>query len=688
MPTYEIKAPDGKMIEVNAPEGATPDQVLAYVKSNYSQSTPEKLSIPKAAWQGVKQGSTLGFGDEIQAGIAAGTVGLANLAGMTDLTAKEAYGQALEDFRGDLTKAREDRPIVTGVGEVGGAIATGLAGGGQLSALAKAAPVRTAIGAGGVSGGLYGFGSGEGGAEERLKDAGTGASLGAVTGGVAVPVSRAAGRGIDVIASKIGKPLGNQGVLASGEEKAIDKVVKRLKKDFPDEAQFKAALEEWADTDDLALAEVAGKQTQRLARGAAQFPSGDEIAGKYVYEKRIPTVREHMKNVISDTVSPSQNIFDTIDDVVTKGRVKAAPLYDKAFSENTSVVDSGLDTILERPAVRKALKNSVQIMRNEGRYLGAPDKELKAITRDLAAVGKMDEVEGPIARGLSLRTLDHTKRALDEQIGKELRAGGTASDLIQAKNDLVGILDKVDKTGAYSKARAQAGDYLTHKKAIEEGRQFMKADVLLLERKMKGMSRAERESFKVGVAQKLRDIVDDTNDRANLYNAVIGKNETMRNKLRSIMSPEEYKSMLDGLRGTERLYKFKDSLGNSITAAKQIDASEFTPQELDFIDTISNRLAFGYQAAALSLFRDTIKRVNANLSDKMAGQVSEILFETDPTKKLKLLKQLRGSGKAMTTKQKEALQTYYALENSFKEINAAKIGATSGIMSSQTQSKE
>ena len=154
------------------------------------------------------------------------------------------------------------------------------------------------------------------------------------------------------------------------------------------------------------------------------------------------------------------------------------------------------------------------------------------------------------------------------------------------------------------------------------------------------------------------------------------------------MSPEEYKSMLDGLRGTERLYKFKDSLGNSITAAKQIDASEFTPQELDFIDTISNRLAFGYQAAALSLFRDTIKRVNANLSDKMAGQVSEILFETDPTKKLKLLKQLRGSGKAMTTKQKEALQTYYALENSFKEINAAKIGATSGIMSSQTQSKE
>lgn len=41
MPTYEVTSPDGKTWEVNAPEGATQDQVLAYAKQQWSaQSKP------------------------------------------------------------------------------------------------------------------------------------------------------------------------------------------------------------------------------------------------------------------------------------------------------------------------------------------------------------------------------------------------------------------------------------------------------------------------------------------------------------------------------------------------------------------------------------------------------------------------------------------------------------------------
>lgn len=40
MPTYVVTAPDGKEYEVTAPEGATQDQVLAYVQQNYNKPAP------------------------------------------------------------------------------------------------------------------------------------------------------------------------------------------------------------------------------------------------------------------------------------------------------------------------------------------------------------------------------------------------------------------------------------------------------------------------------------------------------------------------------------------------------------------------------------------------------------------------------------------------------------------------
>ena len=46
MPSYEVTSPDGKTWEVNAPEGATQDQVLAYAKSQWSaQSKPAPVAV-------------------------------------------------------------------------------------------------------------------------------------------------------------------------------------------------------------------------------------------------------------------------------------------------------------------------------------------------------------------------------------------------------------------------------------------------------------------------------------------------------------------------------------------------------------------------------------------------------------------------------------------------------------------
>lgn len=45
MPTYEITAPDGKVLEITAPDGATQEQVLAYAQAQYKpQAQPERIN--------------------------------------------------------------------------------------------------------------------------------------------------------------------------------------------------------------------------------------------------------------------------------------------------------------------------------------------------------------------------------------------------------------------------------------------------------------------------------------------------------------------------------------------------------------------------------------------------------------------------------------------------------------------
>lgn len=107
------------------------------------------------------QGGTFGFGDEIVAG---GTTALKNTFG--EGTTYEAELQAERDR---LQIGREQNPKSTLAAEIGGAVA--LPGAAVKSGASKIGNTLRAGGVSAVGGGVYGFGAGEGGAENRLKDA-------------------------------------------------------------------------------------------------------------------------------------------------------------------------------------------------------------------------------------------------------------------------------------------------------------------------------------------------------------------------------------------------------------------------------------------------------------------------------------------------------------------------------------
>lgn len=137
-----------------------------------------RVDRPQAFARAAADGLTLGFGDEIRGGLHA-----ASDAVFRGADFGEVYGRERDASRQRLREAREDRPLTTFLGGLGGGIATG--SGLFSAARALGAGGRAALyGSSALEGGLYGAGSAEGGAEQRALGAVVGAPLGLLGAGL------------------------------------------------------------------------------------------------------------------------------------------------------------------------------------------------------------------------------------------------------------------------------------------------------------------------------------------------------------------------------------------------------------------------------------------------------------------------------------------------------------------------
>lgn len=189
------------------------------IASSLGNSKPEPVATPEApqapqksflqnagettmdANAGLAQGLTLGFGDEL---FSAGMTPLEMIRGAYNgedsgkgvgQRISDAYGRALDFNRGVDKTARERSPVANAVGEAGGSVALPASG---VSLATNA--IRNGAGLGraalmsaadsGIMGGLYGFGSNDGGLSDRFKTAGEGA-IGGTLIGAATPFATA-----------------------------------------------------------------------------------------------------------------------------------------------------------------------------------------------------------------------------------------------------------------------------------------------------------------------------------------------------------------------------------------------------------------------------------------------------------------------------------------------------------------
>jgi hypothetical protein len=441
--------------------------------------------------------------------------------------------------------------------------------------------------------------------------------------------------GTQAAAQKVGQTV-KEGIAAKPEEKALKLLKEAFDEDQLTPRQVAARLESARKsgapvtaldvaTKDVGGVRVSGANLEGLADAAANMPGkGAALAGKVAarQQQQHSRVSEYLKKALGNG-----EIYDITDDVVEQIGKNAAPAYEKAHAIDIPL-NANLRTLLNRPAVKEAIRHAQALAKNEGVRLGSID-----------TTGKVTS--------LSTRTFDYIKRAMDDmvegsgknQFGKLTNEGRILKNL---KNE---VLDEVDSVNPdFATARRIYGDQASRKEALDMGRDFMSMDKEEIARKFTqsvgrgGFSDADKIAFAAGARRALQDTIDRMRDSGDAAGRIW--NEFTRAKLKP-MFPDN-KSFNEFTRNMElerRMALINNRLTRGSQTASRLNFKERIGQAFDTPSMVSKAFTSPLEAGkegVKRLMSQQLQKRLANIDSKTAEKVMEVLLSNDPKKILAL----------------------------------------------------
>jgi hypothetical protein len=656
----DVTMPNGDV--VNFPDDMPKEQIRNLIATKFPQETASPTVLRDTPYP-----------SEQITSFASGMMDTVSLGGMDEASAAAAsmaggnYDYELQKRRNLARQQAEQTPYAYTGGQITGAMLP-IAGAGskKVAEFAAKGPIQTiaaSSGIGALSGGLYGLGSGEG-QEGRMEEAqrlGTYGAFGGPVGVGAAKLARGVGRVASPLTDRAKKLFGDvtgttpqklapttdeliegQAKIAAPQEapKAYTSVEKSLKRDFGED--YDNLLRAYKGGD-MSLADFYGKRTQSLAEAAALFPAGREIAEEAI-EKKAGGAYDRLLSSVRKNISGVDAYYTTAEDLANAGRSKAAPLYEKAYQDVLTDTQP-----LQMPEVQDALARA---------YKQYPTK-LKGVEPN------------------SIEALDYAKKVLDDDIGKAFRAGekNLAGSRVDVKNRLVSAMDEASPS--YAQARKEAADYLTIQSAMDNGKAALKADPEIVSQTVKNLTPQERDAYRIGFGKAIRDELNKVREGANPFNRLL-KSPEQQARAKAILGPQEYLNWEKSLRAEDKLFKFRNKvLGGSPTARRE-EAKELISSGM--IDSISGvpRQTF---ANAIQKFKSGYLQ---GINDKTAAKISDIIYETDPVKKLQIIDKLKGA-KDFTPKEIQTIERAYSLMSPRYDALYTQAPIAGGLATSATQ---
>jgi hypothetical protein len=567
----------------------------------------------------VTQGATLGFADEIGAGGRALVRGATNLIQGKDADLGGTYDRALADIRGRETQFAEEHPVAATTGNVAGGLLGfrprvlgpgAVAAAPAVKSIPRTLGTATATGAG--MGALGGFGAGEGGLENRIASAGTGATVGGLLGAGLPAAGMAASKVLGVGANLLG--------LRDPKKVALDNLGRALGRDEVTPTAVQDTLN--ATAKPMAIVDATGTglmttNTQRLGRTVETIPGkGSARAHEFLQDRQLGQA-DRVGDDIATNLS-GDDFYKTLDDLNKTRRAAAAPLYDEAYAQPITW-NATVETLLDRPSTRQALGRARRIAEEEG--------------RDPRGLGLDLDADGNVAlnkTAASMQTLDYAKRGLDDVLetyrdkttGKlVLDESGKAID--QTRRDFVKSVD--DANPKYAEARKAWGGPTQTMEAARLGRDYAKGDAEVTLARFRELSPGDQDAFRLGVARELAGKVENTRDGANSVNRIFGS-KGQRSRLQALFPDDASfqafeKAMSDEMRMSHTRQVVTGNSQTGRIAAEQDDAAGLTNVAMDYAGGGARSVLFGLAGRAASKAR--------GMNEASADELSKMLFSSD-----------------------------------------------------------
>ncbi len=653
MATFVINTPDGrfrvggvnteeeayKMWEQqNAAQPTVEPEPLA--KGDKIKDVPADVNIPDVpTWESVGRGAlnfaSGGFNDEIIGGAQTG-FGLWG-----------DYPKAIEHEREVEKRAQDANPAAFFGGQIGGGVASipalplkAVQALPLIGNIAKAVPWlgRTVQGttAGATNAALYGAGTTEGGASDRLAGALQEAPMGALAGGAAstaLDAMLAGGR------AAYQKPKAVYDAISNPTKAAQNRLAVGAQADMrsPQRGALTPADEFAAGVNQQPLMNVDryGSNVRRITKNAKDISPDAENVIMGELGERFATQRARTEGIVR-AVSPSRGVWATKDAIERAARAANRPAYKAAYEAGDRVVVSPkLEQLMSTPQVEDAIKDAIKT--GKGRAVADGFGGFNSpfsITQD----GRIVRNKGPsgVPAYPNIQFWDYTYRALRDQ--------AIASTKPSEKQMLTALYhqmsDELDRiVPEYAAARGGAATAFGARDAVDLGEMLFSGKGIgddQARAMLAKLPQAERalveEAFTEGLVNKIRNITDGRDVVKAISNSPAAKA-----RIELVLGPGKFREIEAGL-AVERIMQASNKyMGGSDTARNLLTNSALA------VGGGTAGYAYGGQSPQSAVAGAIMalgtrkgvqigKQVVRHIDVQVANEIADLVTSTDPAR--------------------------------------------------------
>lgn len=573
MPIFRIESPDGRIIKVEGDHTPTAEDINAIFTSLPSVEQPQTAEQPKKT---SVIDDTLDQTNNLLSATARGIPLIGSVANKynaawdasrdylvdklggnnlvpqkpdgTPATWRERYDRALAKENATEQAFAKAHPVQNiGAELVGGALLPiGAAGKGTgwVNKVGEAAKVAIPLSA--VDAGIRSEGDLADRVKSSIRGAGTAAMLAPVAGTLSYGMSKNAAKLANMVEkARLKKIVDAKPETLSASQKKV------LKNVLGSEERVNAVIDE-AKSKGVTLSELNNDNINRVLMAAEMVSPDARITisdYKENFENTLPQVAQEKLN----TVLKTESGMSSIPEMQAYYNAKAKPLYEQARATKIPVdllradnPDGFYGNVLIAEAADKATKKYAQTFGGRGQV-------------------KVDDLE----------FWDGVKRVLDDEIEVAVRAGekNAARNLTMAKNELVNTLDTISPV--YKEARAMASNTPAVEKAEAIAEKIFNSNMTPqnLSRQLGEMTPAELDAVKIGVGNKIMNIMDTKIDPSTGFGKLLPKQS--QENLKVLLGEKDANDLIGFAR---RVHSVKNALyaakGGSQTGSRVTMADE------------------------------------------------------------------------------------------------------------------